>query len=261
VPQFSKTSSDGSAVQAELSPVIAATAQWLTRSYPACGGAFSAALCEAQARQAVTLAARLRYPTPLDAALVGVAGPGGSARLDRIFGADDAVTGAAVAVTDGGDEHAWRTWVDEALASWAACLLGDPDLAARAVAAVFDADGGTGRGVAAVFEADGGTGRGVAAVFDAERRAASAVGRAGGRAVPADSGVVPPARDRVVASLTGGHAVPAVPSAQYRRLLAPDATDRRAAALLRHPDLLAPVADLHRARLLSRLATGSAPAA
>ncbi|MEU4659651.1 hypothetical protein AB0G32_37935, partial [Streptomyces sp. NPDC023723] len=106
-------------MQAELSPVIAATAQWLTRSYPACGGAFSAALCEAQARQAVALAARLRYPTPLDAALVGVAGPGGSARLDRISGADDAVAGGA-------DEHAWRTWVDEALASWAACLLGDP---------------------------------------------------------------------------------------------------------------------------------------
>ncbi|MGP2439485.1 hypothetical protein [Streptomyces sp. JW3] len=220
-------------MQAELSPVIAATAQWLTRSYPACGGAFSAALCEAQARQAVTLAARLRYPTPLDAALVGVAGPGGSARLDRIFGADDAVAGAAAAGTDDGDEHAWRSWVDEALASWAACLLGDPDLTARAVAALPDA----------------------------ERRAAPAAGRAGGRAGPADSGVVPPARERVVASLTGGHAVPAGPPAQYRRLLAPDAADRRAAALLRHPDLLAPVADLHRARLLSRLATGSAPAA
>ncbi|MCZ9344544.1 hypothetical protein NGM37_43040, partial [Streptomyces sp. TRM76130] len=79
---------------AELSPVIAATTQWLTRSYPAYGGAFSAALCEAQARQAVTVAARLRHPTPMDAALVGVAGPGGSARLDRLSGADGAVAAA-----------------------------------------------------------------------------------------------------------------------------------------------------------------------
>ncbi|MBT2411889.1 hypothetical protein J7I94_15150, partial [Streptomyces sp. ISL-12] len=118
-------------MQAELSPVIAATTQWLTRSYPAYGGAFSAALCEAQARQAVTVAARLRHPTPMDAALVGVAGPGGSARLDWISGADDAVAGAQ-------DEHAWRSWVDEAVASWAACLLGDAELAGRAVAALTD---------------------------------------------------------------------------------------------------------------------------
>ncbi|MEU4659876.1 hypothetical protein AB0G32_39105, partial [Streptomyces sp. NPDC023723] len=92
---------------------------------------------------------------------------------------------------------------------------------------------------------------------------APAAGRADGRAASADSGVVPAeaAGDHVVTSLTGGRAVPAVPPAEYRRLLAPDAADRRAAALLRHPDLLAPVAGLHRARLLSRLSTGSAPAA
>jgi len=39
----------------------------------------------------------------------------------------------------------------------------------------------------------------------------------------------------------------------FRRLTAPDAHDRRAAALLRHPDLLAPVAGLHQGGLLERL--------
>ncbi|GGM15397.1 hypothetical protein GCM10010129_69500 [Streptomyces fumigatiscleroticus] len=173
-------------MQADLSPVVAATAQWLLRAYPPTGGALASALCEVQARQAVTAAAWLRYPTPMDAALVGVAGPGGSARLDWITGADTAVTADA-------DEHAWRTWVDEAVASWAACLLTDPDLAALAVAA-----------------------------------------------------------------LAGGSHTAGTP-AEFRRLVSPDARDRRAAALLRHPDLLAPVADLHRAELVDRLRPGRAP--
>ncbi|MFF6638702.1 hypothetical protein OIE82_32105 [Streptomyces althioticus] len=109
---------------AHLSPVIAATAQWLTRSFPAPGGPLSAALCEIQARQAVTVAARLRYPTPMDAELVGLAGPGGAARLDGITGAE------------GLGPEPWRSWVDEVVASWAACLLSDAGLAARAVAAL-----------------------------------------------------------------------------------------------------------------------------
>ncbi|CAL9272270.1 hypothetical protein SUDANB5_00716 [Streptomyces sp. SudanB5_2050] len=160
---------------ADLSPVIAATAQWLTRAYPASGGALALALTEAQARQAVTVAARLRYPTPMDVGLMGVAGPGGSARLDWITGVDGDGDGAA---------DAWRTWVDEVVASWALSLLADPELAARAVRAL--AEGGT----------------------------------------PVD----------------------------YRRLLTPDDGDRRAAALLRHPDLVAPVAVLHRAELLALVA-------
>ncbi|WP_406719611.1 hypothetical protein [Streptomyces anthocyanicus] len=169
----------------DLSPVIAATAQWLTRAYPASGGALAGALCEAQARQAVTVAARLRYPTPMDVALLGVAGPGGSARLDRITGADGATP------TDP-DADAWRTWVDEVVASWAACLLSDPALAGPAVAAL--AEGGPSAGT----------------------------------------------------------------PAEFRRLLAPGDADRRAAALLRHPDLVAPVAVLHRAGLLARLDPGRA---
>ncbi|MFI8192301.1 hypothetical protein ACIF8T_26545 [Streptomyces sp. NPDC085946] len=166
-------------MHADLSPVIAATAQWLTHAYPASGGALAAALCEVQARQAATVAAWLRYPTAMDAALLGVAGPGGSGRLDWITGADAAVSG------DPGTDP-WRTWVDEVVASWAACLLTDPGLAALAVTAV----GGTGE------------------------------------------------------------------PAPFRRLLAPDAGDRRAAALLRHPDLLAPVAALHHAQLLDLLRPG-----
>ncbi|WP_406728945.1 hypothetical protein WJ438_36280 [Streptomyces sp. GD-15H] len=168
-------------MKADLSPVIAATTQWLTRSFPASGGALASALCEVQARQAVTAAAWLRYPTTMDAALVGLAGPGGSARLDRVTGADS--TG-----TD--DTDAWRTWVDEVVTSWAACLLADPGTASRAVTA-----------------------------------------------------------------LARGVHTPGTP-AEFRRLLAPDETDRRAAALLRHPDLLAPVAELHRSHLLDRLRPG-----
>ncbi|MFF4691734.1 hypothetical protein [Streptomyces sp. NPDC001307] len=50
-------------------------------------------------------------------------------------------------------------------------------------------------------------------------------------------------------------------SAEFRRLLAPDDGDRRAAALLRHPDLLAPVAELHLDQLLDRLGPGRTLAA
>ncbi|MFI9155289.1 hypothetical protein [Streptomyces sp. NPDC053367] len=163
---------------ADFSSLIAATARWLACAYPPGGGALATALCEAQARQAVTVAAWLRYPTPMDAALVSLAGPGGSARLDWITGADSGEAAGA----DG-----WRTWVDEVVASWAACLLTDPGLAARGVAAV-----------------------------------------------------------------TEGEHAPVIPLG-FRRLTDPDTHDQRAAALLRHPDLLAPVATLHRADLLERL--------
>ncbi|MFF7640675.1 hypothetical protein [Streptomyces canus] len=174
-------------MQADLSPVIAATAHWLTRAYPPAGGALAAALCEVQARQAVTVAAWLRYPTAMDAALVGMAGPGGSDRLDRVTGAD--------ATDRDAEDRAWRTWVDEVVASWAACLLTDPALAERAVA-----------------------------------------------------------------DLAQGEHTAGSPAA-FRRLLAPDATDRNAAALLRHPDLVASVAGLHRGELLDRLGSDEALAA
>jgi hypothetical protein len=167
--------------------VIAATTQWLTCAYPAAGGALASALCEVQARQAVTAAARLRCPTPMDAALLTVAGPGGSARLDWITGAD--------ATPAGPDTDAWRTWVDEVVTSWAACLLADPELASLAVTALARTGPGAGT------------------------------------------------------------------PAEFRRLLAPDDRDRRAAALLRHPDLLASVAELHRDQLLDRLKPGRALAA
>jgi hypothetical protein len=114
-------------------------------------------------------------------------GPGGSARLDWLTGVETA--GASE------DEVAWRTWVDEVVASWAACLLGDPELAAAAVTAV--------------------------------------------------------ARSEHLSGLV----------CDFRRLTGPDAHDRQAAVLLRHPDLLAPVADLHGADLIERLAGGSAEAA
>ncbi len=171
-------------MQTDLSPVIAATAQWLTRAFPASGGALASVLCEVQARQAVTVAAWLRYPTEMDAGLLGMAGPGGSGRLDWVTGAD------AAPGDDVDGTHAWRTWVDEVVASWAACLLTDPELADRAVAALAEGSHSTGT------------------------------------------------------------------PAEFRRLVAPDEGDRRAAALLRHPDLLAPVAGLHHSQLLDRLHPG-----
>ena len=184
-----------------LSPIIAASAHWLVRAYPATGG-FDQALAERQARQAVTIAAWLRYPTVLDADLVNLVGPGGSARLDWIAGADlrhahvhdrgrpgeGSTSGGEV---DAPPEEAWRTWVDEVVTSWAACLLSDMALAIAAVVA-------TARGEHA-------------------------------REMPYD----------------------------FRRLVAPDEHDRRAAALLRHPDLLAPVAELHRDDLLRQLRIGA----
>ncbi|MEV4232866.1 hypothetical protein AB0J81_38550 [Streptomyces bobili] len=176
-------------MRADLSPLIAATTQWLTRAYPACGGALASALCEVQARQAVTVAAWLRYPTVMDAALVGMAGPGGSARLDWISGTDTDGTGTH-ADADGSD--AWRSWVDEVVASWAASLLTDPELAVLAVAGLHGGDHTTG--------------------------------------VPME----------------------------FRRLISPDARDREAAALLRHPDLLAPVSELHGTQLTELLGPGQA---
>nr|WP_240940172.1 hypothetical protein [Planosporangium flavigriseum] len=159
----------------------------MIRAYPAPGGTFSAALAEVQARQAATVAAWLRYPTTMDAAIVGMLGPGGSARLDWLVGAD------ADQPTD--EEYAWRSWVDEVVASWAACLLTEPVLADAAVAAIE-----TSEHMAGLY-------------FD------------------------------------------------FRRLTRPDERDRYASALLRHPDLLGPVAQLHRDLLLERLHTSAADAA
>lgn len=111
----------------DLTPVVTATAHWLVRAYPAPGGVLSTVLSETQARQAVTLAAWLRYPTAVDAELMGMGGPGGTTRLDGLLGTE------ALASRDGTDEPAaWRSWVDEVLASWATCLLAAPALARAA---------------------------------------------------------------------------------------------------------------------------------
>jgi hypothetical protein len=172
----------------ELSPVIAASTHWLSRAYPA-GSPDSIAhtLSELQARQAVTVTAWLRYPTPVDAALVAIAGPGGSAVLDWRVGSEPDDEEA--------EEEGWRTWVDEVVVSWAACLLADPELARRAVDAVAAA--------------------------------------------------VPPSDDRPRPRARRAGSLPN----EFRRLLDPDQRDREASVLLRHPDLLEPVAELHRDNL------------
>jgi hypothetical protein len=166
-----------------LGPVIAATAHWLTRAYPA-SDTVRALRAYAQARQAVTVAAWLRYPTALDAGLLALIGPGGSGRLDWLL---DSHAGPPHPASPVPGDEGWRAWVDEVLASWAACLLADTALARVAVAAVVECEHAAG------LERD------------------------------------------------------------FRRLIDPDESDGRAAVLLRHPDLVAPVADLHRAELVGRL--------
>ncbi|MFD8722865.1 hypothetical protein ACFV2H_34035 [Streptomyces sp. NPDC059629] len=113
----------------DLTPVIAASARWLLAAYPAPAGALSRALAETQARQAALLAAALRYPTSLDVQLLHLLAPSGSHRLDWLTGYDPHP-----------DDSAWRTWVDETVVSWAACLLADPALAARACRAVEETE-------------------------------------------------------------------------------------------------------------------------
>lgn len=166
-----------------LAPVIAASAEWLERTYAATESPVLSVWAGVQARQAATVAAWLRYPTVVDAALVAMAGPGGAGRLDAL--------GAVLPAP----AEPWRSWVDEVVVSWAACLLSDADLA----------------------------------------------------------------RDAVAAVTTTEHAAGLV--LDFRALLRPDAIDARAAALLRHPDLVRPVAGLHRAELLARLRRGDAPTA
>jgi hypothetical protein len=170
----------------ELSPVIAASTHWLSRAYPS-GSPDTVAhtLSELQARQAVTVAAWLRYPTEMDAALVAIAGPGGSAVLDWRAGSEPDDEQA--------EEEGWRTWVDEVVVSWAACLLADPMLARKGVDAVAAA--------------------------------------------------VPPRLDDRPRPFPHQ---PGSLSSEFRRLIEPDDRDRSAAVLLRHPDLLEPIAEMHR---------------
>jgi hypothetical protein len=60
-------------------------------------------------------------------------GPGGSAHLERLLGSHE----TALVI---GDSDAWRTWAEEVLISWAACLLEDLALAVAAVSALSTRD-------------------------------------------------------------------------------------------------------------------------
>jgi hypothetical protein len=157
-----------------LVPLIAACSTWLNRNYGVRTSTILMAEAEAQTRQAAMVAAWLRYPTDLDAALVHLVGPGGAQRLD------------ALVQSFAPSEQPWRTWVDEVVVSWAACVLMDANLAKAAVAAVALTDHAAGL------------------------------------------------------------------SLSFHSLLDPD-RPAPGTALLRHPDLLTPVANLHRADLLCRL--------
>ncbi|MGW9123039.1 hypothetical protein ACWGRV_41755, partial [Streptomyces sp. NPDC055663] len=63
------------------SPFASDRTRWLLDAYPPPTGALNHALAEAQALQATTLAAHLRYPTSLDVQLLHLCGPGGADRL------------------------------------------------------------------------------------------------------------------------------------------------------------------------------------
>jgi hypothetical protein len=156
-----------------LDHVITATTQWLVSAFPSTGGVHADALARQQARQAVTVAAWLRFPSKLDAELLDVVAPSGSWWLDEM--PVDA------------ELEPWRTWVDETVACWAAALLSDRTLAVQASEAVAGCEH------------------------------------------------------------TGGLPM------QFRRLTHPDHIDAAAAALLRHPDLLAALADRHRGELAEAL--------
>ncbi|MCX4625161.1 MULTISPECIES: hypothetical protein [unclassified Streptomyces] len=108
---------------ADLTALIAASARWLTTAYQPPTGALSRALAEAQARQATALAAALCYPTSMDVQLLHLLAPSGSHRLDWLTGCEPHPEDT---------DTAWRTWVDETVVSWAACLLAEPALATRA---------------------------------------------------------------------------------------------------------------------------------
>lgn len=166
------------AVSHHLLPVIGACVTWLERAY-GCPheSVVIAVMAQVQARQAVTAATWLRYPTNMDAALVHLTGPGGADRLDEQLGLPAA------------PPEPWRTWVDEVVVSWAVCLLADTRWARAAVRALE----------------------------------------------------------------TSKHVEGLCLS--FRSLVAPDERETRAAALLRHPDLVEPVARLHRAQLGARLGT------
>jgi hypothetical protein len=165
-------------VSEALDQVIAATTQWLVSAFPAVGGAHAQALARQQARQAATVAAWVRYPTHADAALLDLLGPSGSWWLDDM--------------TADVDIEPWRSWVDETVASWAATMLTDRNVALRAC-------------------------------------------RVAGRAEHA-----------------GGLPL------QFARLTDPDDIDFAAATLLRHPDLLAPLAQRHRDALEMALEAAAA---
>ncbi|WP_028800039.1 hypothetical protein [Streptomyces sp. 142MFCol3.1] len=164
----------------DLTPVIAASTRWLLNAYPSASGALSQALAEAQAGQAVTLAASLLYPTSIDVELLHLLAPSGSHRLDRLIGCIPPQ-----------DDEAWRTWADETVVSWAACLLADPALAKLAREALNETE----------------------------------------------------------------HHKSAGP---MQRLTDPSGRDSEAAVLLRHPDLVEAVADLHRPQLMKLLTVDGA---
>src|SRR3954468_24614917 len=73
--------------------VVAASAQWLLTAYPPPADPFAAASAQWQAGEAASVAARLRYPTDADDALLELCGPGGSERLDWLAGSASGVDG------------------------------------------------------------------------------------------------------------------------------------------------------------------------
>ena len=91
-----------------VAAVIAAVTERLLREFPAPPGAVNRALAQAQAHQAATVAAHLRFPTDIDRELLALVGC---------------------------DSRAEEPWLDGTVLGWAAGLLADPTLAHHATVA------------------------------------------------------------------------------------------------------------------------------
>src|SRR3954447_20567289 len=87
--------------------VVAASAQWLLTAYPPPADPFAAASAQWQAGEAASVAARLRYPTDADDALLELCGP---AAPSGWIGWPDPIPASAASTARPGAPGWTRSW-------------------------------------------------------------------------------------------------------------------------------------------------------